>query len=129
MSLVLAEFGYAVRLAEDGHSALHEIGQQNPDILVSDLTMPGMSGRELLTHVRYLFPAIKVIAMSGSFSGKEVPASVLADAFYPKDSGMSALLRTLRAPPQINCRELVSLKTGHQSELADTEIIGSPIDA
>ena len=57
ISLVLEEFGYSVRFAEDGHSALREIQQQNPDILLSDLTMPGMSGFELLINVRRLFPA------------------------------------------------------------------------
>ena len=100
ISLVLEEFGYSVRCAEDGHSALREIHLQNPDILVSDLTMPGMSGFELLINVRRLFPAIKVIAMSGSFSSTEVPTGVLADAFYPKGGSVSALLQTLRALPR-----------------------------
>jgi len=59
--------------------------------------MPGMSGFELLINVRRLFPAIKVIAMSGSFSSREVPPGVLADAFYPKGGSVSALLQTFRA--------------------------------
>jgi CheY-like chemotaxis protein len=104
ISLVLEEFGYSVRCAEDGHSALREIHQQNPDILVSDLTMPGMSGFELLINVRRLFPAIKVIAMSGSFTGNEVPHGVLADAFYPKGGSVSSLLQTLRALPRMKNR-------------------------
>ena len=94
---VLEEFGYSVRCAEEGHSALREIYQQNPDILVSDLTMPGMSGFELLINVRRLFPTIKVIAISGSFSGSEVPQGVLADAFYPKGGSVSTLLQAFRS--------------------------------
>ena len=97
ISLVLEEFGYSVRYAEDGHSALREIHVQHPDILISDLTMPGMSGFELLVNVRRLFPTIKVIAMSGSFSGSEVPQGVLADAFYPKGGSVSTLLQAFRA--------------------------------
>ena len=97
ISLVLEEFGYSVRCAEDGHSALREIYQQNPDILLSDLSMPGMSGFELLVNVRRLFPTIKVIAMSGSFSGSEVPQGVLADAFYPKGGSVSTLLQAFRS--------------------------------
>ena len=62
MSLVLKELGYSVRSAEDGHSALREICRQNPDILLSDLAMPGMSGFELLMNVRHSFPAIQLIA-------------------------------------------------------------------
>jgi CheY-like chemotaxis protein len=97
ISQALEEFGYSVRCAEEGHSALREIYQQNPDILVSDLKMPGMSGFELLINVRRLFPTIKVIAMSGSFSGSEVPQGVLADAFYPKGANISTLLQAFRA--------------------------------
>jgi CheY-like chemotaxis protein len=104
VSLVLESLGYSVRSADDGHSALREIRRQNPDILLSDLAMPGMSGFELLMNVRRLFPAIQVIATSGSFSGRDVPDGVLADAFYPKGSGVSALLQILRSLPQMHRR-------------------------
>jgi CheY-like chemotaxis protein len=104
MSLVFESLGYSVRSAEDGHSALREIRRQNPDILLSDLAMPGMSGFELLTDVRHFFPEIRVIASSGSFSGSDVPDGVLADAFYPKGSGVSALLQILRSLPQMHSR-------------------------
>ncbi len=104
MSLVLESLGYSVRSAEDGHSAIREIRSQKPDILLSDLVMPGMSGFELLMNVRRLFPAIQVIATSGSFSGNEVPNGVLADAFYPKGSGVGALLNILRSLPQMHRR-------------------------
>ena len=118
ISLVLEEFGYSVRCAEDGHSALREIHQQKPDVLVSDLSMPGMSGFELLINVRRLFPAIKVIAMSGSFSSKEVPPGVLADAFYPKGGSVSALLQIFRVLPRNNDRVLESSTTSAQVLLA-----------
>jgi len=114
ISLVLEEFGYSVRCAEDGHSALREIHLQNPDILVSDLTMPGMSGFELLINVRRLFPAIKVIAMSGSFTSREVTPGVPADALHPKGGSVSALLQTFRALPRNNDRVLESSTTSAQ---------------
>ena len=100
MANLFEEFGYSVREAVDGYSALHQIRKLNPDILLSDLQMPGMSGRELLNNVRRFFPAIKVIATSGSYGGKEIPAGILADAFYPKGSDVSALLQILRELPQ-----------------------------
>jgi CheY-like chemotaxis protein len=98
--------GYLVRSAEDGLSALHEIRQESPDILLTDLNMPGTSGFELLTEVRSLFPAIKVIATSGAFCGSEIPPGVLADAFYQKGSSVSMLLQILRALPHMKCRSL-----------------------
>ena len=99
MSHILAEIGYRVRSAENGFSALRELRQEIPGILVSDLNMPGMSGFELLSIVRRRFPAIQTIAMSGSFSGDEVPSGVAADAFYQKGSSIGALLRIMESLP------------------------------
>jgi CheY-like chemotaxis protein len=101
LSQVLAEIGYCVRSADDGFSALREIRLQIPDILLSDLNMPNMSGFELLSVVRRRFPAIRTIAMSGSFSGDEVPSGVAADGFYQKGSSIVALLRVMETLPQI----------------------------
>ena len=89
---MLVEIGYSVRSAEDGFSALVEIREEIPDIILSDLNMPRMSGFELLSVVRHRFPSIRVIAMSGAFSGNEVPSGVAADAFYQKGSGIRSLL-------------------------------------
>jgi DNA-binding NtrC family response regulator len=100
MSAVLAEIGYGVRCAEDGFAALWELNREIPDILLSDLNMPGLSGFELLSVVRRRFPEIHTIAMSGSFSGDEVPSGVAADAFYQKGSSMGSLLRILEALPR-----------------------------
>jgi len=100
LSSALTEIGYPVRTAEDGFSALLEIRKQIPDMILSDLNMPGMSGFELLSVVRRRFPAIPVIAMSGAFSGDEVPSGVAADAFYQKGSSMGSLLRILEALPR-----------------------------
>jgi len=101
MSLVLGEIGYRVRSADNGISALREIHQEMPDILLSDLNMPGMSGFELLSLVDRRFPAIHKIAMSGAFFGSEVPSGVAADAFYQKGSGMETLLQIIERLPQI----------------------------
>jgi DNA-binding NtrC family response regulator len=91
----LTELGYRVRCAEGGFSALREIRNEIPELLLSDLNMPHLSGFELLSVVRLRFPAIRTIAMSGSFSGDEVPSGVAADAFYQKGSSMLALVRIM----------------------------------
>ena len=96
MSTILSVTGYSVRTAEDGLSALHAIRQEMPDILLSDLYMPRMTGFELLSVVRQRFPELQVVAMSGAYSGMEIPYGVSADAFYAKDTGIEALLQILR---------------------------------
>ncbi len=94
---IFTELGHSVRSAEDGFSALMEIRQEIPDILLSDLNMPGMSGFELLSVVRRRFPGIHVIAMSGAFSGDGVQPGVAADAFYEKATNLGTLLQIVEA--------------------------------
>jgi len=94
---IFTTFGHSVREAEDGFAALGQIRNEMPDILLSDLNMPGMSGFELLSVVRRRFPAIQVIAMSGAFSGNTVPPGIVADAFYEKGSSPGTLLEMVRA--------------------------------
>jgi CheY-like chemotaxis protein len=97
LSHTLAKFGYRVRSAEDGFSALVELRDEVPDVILSDLNMPGMSGFEFLSVVRRRFPAIRTIAMSGAYSGKEVPPGVSADAFHEKGTDVMALLEIVAA--------------------------------
>jgi len=84
LAAMLIQTGYDVRTAWDGVSALLELEAGIPDIIVSDLNMPRMSGFELLSTIRAEFPSIPLIAMSGAFSGSQVPEGVIADAFYEK---------------------------------------------
>jgi CheY-like chemotaxis protein len=82
-SLVFKAQGYEVRTATDGFEALVELRRSLPDLIVSDLRMPNMSGFEFLSVVRRRFPHIPVIAISGEFVG-EAPAGLIADAFFIK---------------------------------------------
>jgi CheY-like chemotaxis protein len=76
--------GYEVLTAADGFDGLTKLKQSLPDVVISDLRMPNMNGFEFLSVVRRRFPGIAVIAISGEFTGTEVPVSVLADAFLEK---------------------------------------------
>jgi len=114
MALVLASKGYQVSAAKDGLDALLRFKTGAPDLLLSDLEMPRMSGFELLSVVRRRFPAMVVVAMSGTYEGDSVPAGVLADAFYAKGRNepekllriVADLLRTSAARISIHAREL-----------------------
>uniref|UniRef100_A0A7V4XT46 Response regulator n=1 Tax=Acidobacterium capsulatum TaxID=33075 RepID=A0A7V4XT46_9BACT len=103
MSQILSENGNSVRSAENGLAALARIREQMPHILVSDLNMPGMSGFELLAVVRFRFPQIQVIAMSGQFSGTGIPPGVAADAFYEKGRDPELLLNILESMRHTEC--------------------------
>jgi len=86
LSALLAQAGYEVRTAWDGVSALEEIGLSAPDLIVSELDMPRMSGFDLLWLVSRQLPEIRLIAMSGACSSKKrIRDSVTADGFYEKE--------------------------------------------
>ena len=85
LALLLSAQGYSVGTAEHGFDALLQLRNTNPELIVSDLNMPQMSGFELLSVLRRRFPEILVIAMSGAYeSGDHVPGGVIADAFHAK---------------------------------------------
>ena len=92
LSEILQERGYSLRTASDGFEALTAIRDRVPDILLSDLNMPRMSGFELLSIVRRRFPRIAVIAMSGAYSGTLISPGIAADGFYAKGSSSIARL-------------------------------------
>jgi DNA-binding NtrC family response regulator len=60
----LAEAGYHVATAEDAEQALARIADISPDIILSDIRMPGLDGIELLKKVRECAPSVDVILMT-----------------------------------------------------------------
>ena len=96
IEMSLLEAGYDVVAAEDGFRALSQLRKSLPDVVLSDLDMPGMSGFELLSVVRRRFPQISTVAMSGAYRGDEVPSGVIADGFFAKGSQSKNLLRTIQ---------------------------------
>ena len=83
IAALLDEQGYDVRTARDGFEALAALRIGLPDVLISDLRMPNMSGFELLAVVRKRFPSIGVIAFSSEFTPAVEPA-IIADAYVQK---------------------------------------------
>jgi CheY-like chemotaxis protein len=81
---ILESEGYEVLTAKDGLEGLHALSKSLPDLIISDLNMPRMSGFEFLAVVRERFPHIATIAMSGGYSSGERPVGILADAFLQK---------------------------------------------
>src|SRR5436305_3517256 len=81
---LLQREGYEVATAENGFDALLQLKHFLPEVIISDLNMPKMSGFEFLSVVRRRFPKISVIASSGAYGSGVVPTGVLADAFYAK---------------------------------------------
>jgi CheY-like chemotaxis protein len=108
LSQIFGRMGYSVSTAHDGFAALGVMRQRMPDILLSDLNMPGMSGFELLSVVRRRLPSMYVIATSGAYSGDKVPRGISADAFYEKATGFKLLLSLMETASQKRAPRILS---------------------
>jgi CheY-like chemotaxis protein len=81
---VLEGAGYEVLTAADGLEGLNTLDEALPDLIISDLRMPNMSGFEFLAVVRNRFPQISTIALSGEYVTDNIPDGLLADTFFQK---------------------------------------------
>ncbi len=105
LSDIMESEGYDVLTAQDGLDALHRLVEPLPNMIISDLNMPRMSGFEFLAVVRQKFPHLPVLAISGQFDGNALPTGVLADAYLPKgrytfDQLRATIRELVSAPPR-----------------------------
>ena len=91
---ILEIHGYSVVTAADGQEAVDLYIRQRDrfDLVILDLTMPHLSGSEVLTRIRNLNSHAKVILSSGYPSGETYRAS----AFLPKPYRADTLIRVVR---------------------------------
>jgi CheY-like chemotaxis protein len=91
----LVAAGYVVRVAVDGLDAIGKLRGGLPDLIVSDINMPRMSGSEFLAVVRKRFPQIPVVVLSAN-APDEMTDGAPADAYFHKNGfGFEQLLQTI----------------------------------
>ncbi len=57
--------GVNARVTHDGQSALKAVAENQPQVMVLDMMMPGMKGLDVLQRVREEHPAVQVILLTG----------------------------------------------------------------
>jgi CheY-like chemotaxis protein len=98
-SRTLGELGYQVMQARSGAEAVEAAGRADRiDLLLTDVVMPGMSGKELATRLVLHHPEMKVLFMSGYTDNAIVHHGVLDEgvSFIGKPYTPSALARKVR---------------------------------
>ena len=99
---LLGRAGYHVQGFPDGASLLAALpAMPAPDVLLTDVVLPGLSGPEIADRVGERVPGIRVVFMSGYtaglMGGREVPGEVLAKPFSATTL-VEAVERALAAP-------------------------------
>lgn len=72
---ILKRSGYAAITAYDGEEALESALLMPPELLLTDVMLPGMSGIELAMQVRRIFPECKILLFSGQAATTDLLAS------------------------------------------------------
>jgi DNA-binding NtrC family response regulator len=65
LSLILRKNGFAAKSFTDSHEALSAARDATPDLLLTDVMMPGLTGVELAIAIQKMCPGCKVILFSG----------------------------------------------------------------
>jgi CheY-like chemotaxis protein len=65
--------GYIVFTANNGEAGLQIVHDKKPDLVITDLDMPGMGGIEMTRQIRSHFPLLPVVAVSGVFTPERIP--------------------------------------------------------
>jgi CheY-like chemotaxis protein len=72
LGIILERNGFRVAIAYDGKSALQISKTVLPDLLLSDVAMPGMSGIDLAIEIQQSIPNCKVLLFSGQASTSDL---------------------------------------------------------
>lgn len=85
--------------AADGAAALAALAKGGVDVLILDLTMPGMDGFEVLRRARSIAPEIRVLVLSMHADAEYVARAVRdgADGYLLKDSAVQDLVAAIQA--------------------------------
>jgi len=99
MQLILESAGYTVTAKENGADALEFLAQSIPDLIMTDLMMPRVSGIELIKHVKSKaeLAGTPIIAMTAYSSGPVAKAKEAgADAILNKPLDIETISSTIK---------------------------------
>lgn len=81
LEIMLSQEGYQVSLASSGEEGLKSYRQEEHDLVLTDVKMPGMSGLELIKEIHSLDPSIPIIAITAYACADDAIRAVRAGAY------------------------------------------------
>jgi DNA-binding response OmpR family regulator len=101
MQTFLSQQGYEVHTVDDGARAMHQFHADPPDMVLLDISMPGMSGTEVLEQIRGSGHPCGVIVLSAYGDGETIQSALGKGAYSyiqkPMElSDLAAQLKALR---------------------------------
>ncbi len=93
----LSNAGYRTEVSVDGEAALTALGRVLPDVVVLDLSLPGIGGLEVLVKIRSAMPRTPIIILTGTTEVATVVTAMQRGAhdYLPKPVERAKLLKTI----------------------------------
>lgn len=89
---LLQEFGYETLAASDAETALALISKHHPDLMITDVRLPGMSGPDLIEQVRTMIdPPKRIVIISAYGEPKHHPDDVFIAKPFDIDELVEAI--------------------------------------
>jgi len=89
---MLTQAGHPIQKVPDAQRALAVLRHRAPDLVITDIRMPGLTGLDLCRAVKNLYPDLPVIGMSGHATDEVEVREGLFDGFLQKPFGLADLL-------------------------------------
>lgn len=109
LDALLSSWGYTVKEADNGTSAIKALDQESFDIVVSDIDMPGISGNDLVRHCKASDRRMPIVALTAEKENAcDLFDLVLAKPFDQMDlfRYLGRLCANLRKRPRISGRPI-----------------------
>lgn len=105
---ILERRGYEVTVAEDGYDAILQFEFDKPDLVVTELRMPGMDGHDLCRIIR-AFSSMPIVILAAQQGIEEVFQALRAgaDAFVPKPLDRGKFLDEIEALLTVSTRRAI----------------------
>jgi two-component system, NtrC family, response regulator PilR len=81
LEIMLSQEGYSVALASTGEEGFKLYRQSEPDMVLTDVKMPGMSGLELIKEIHALDPTVPIVAITAYACADDAVRAVRAGAY------------------------------------------------
>lgn len=118
LSYLLRTYGFEVAcVANSGKEALEQAGVHQPEVILMDICMPGLSGFDTLRLLKVQYPAMKVVMLTASQGDEDLFQAIKygADGYLLKSTSAAKLVET----PQGIQRGKTALSSSLAAQLLD----------
>jgi len=129
LQILFRSEGYDVAVASSGRAALTALEEEKPDLVLSDIRMPGSSGLDVLSRVREIDPELPVILMTAQASLSSAIRAVNEGAFHyiQKPFGNDELLAICRRAVEARQLKVENRRLKKEIRRRDRTATGRPV--